>query len=119
MIRHTKTITTALAALTLASGAALASAAAASPIHECGNAGTLYNGQVHLTNVTSRNVACRTARRFARTFELHAGEETGFRCAEDFRCTWLGWHCTNDGRGRTYIDHRCVKGARVVRWQTR
>jgi hypothetical protein len=95
----------------------------AAPVRECGSAGTIYDGAVKLTNVTSRNVRCSRARRLFRQFELHSGEESGFTCSEDFYCEWRGWHCRNDGRSRRYVDHRCEKPAPdrtyVVRWQAR
>lgn len=91
----------------------------------CGNAGTMYSGQLKLANVGALHITCRKARRFARRFERKAGEETGYRCAEDFYCTWRGWQCRNDGRSRTVINHRCetinthTHKVMVVKWVDR
>jgi hypothetical protein len=94
---------------------------ATSGVRECGNAGTLYRGEVRLTNVTSRNVVCSEARRFARSFHLKGGQESDYTCSEDFYCTFRGYQCRNDGRSAKYIDHRCEKPSPtrtyVVRWQ--
>jgi hypothetical protein len=103
--------TAALAAAVTATPAA--PAAEGAPIRECGNAGTLYAGQVRVYNVTSRVVGCRFARRFARRQMLDAGPA----CREDRWCTYRGWRC----RHVTYRaegDIRCTNsGGRVVRWQ--
>jgi hypothetical protein len=98
-------------------GFALASPAVApaeaAPIRECGNAGTLYSGQVRVYNVTSRVVGCRFARRFARA-QIRQG---GPACREDRWCTYRGWRCRHVAY-RAESDVRCTKsGGRVVRWQ--
>jgi hypothetical protein len=88
------------------------------PIRECGNAGRLYGGAIGIYNVTSRVVPCRPARRFARHYVRYGGPA----CAEDRYCTYRGWSCTNVGYrvgGDYEVDSRCVKGARVVRFQAR
>ncbi len=88
-------------------------AQAAAPIRECGRAGTLYNGQVSVYNVTSRNVPCPRARRFARRQILYGGPA----CREDRWCTYRGWRCRHVAY-RAEVDIRCTKGGgRVVRWQ--
>jgi hypothetical protein len=93
--------------------------AQAASINECGNAGSAYGGAVKIVNVTSRNVGCVSARRFARRFVRVAGSETDYTCDEDRHCTWRGWSCTNIARG-SQTDHRCTKsGGRVIRFQTR
>jgi hypothetical protein len=95
-----------------------AAEADAAPIRECDSAGWLYGGQLRISNVTSRAVPCPSARRFARRYILYGGPA----CSEDRYCTYRGWSCTNVGYqvGRAYeIDSRCVKGRRVVRWQSR
>lgn len=93
--------------------------AASGTVNGCGSGGSVFRGQVRITDVTSRNVPCATARGFAADFETLSGAETDFRCSEDASCTWRGWECRNDGRPRGSIDHRCEKGNRVVRWQAR
>jgi hypothetical protein len=86
---------------------------AAASIRECGGAGTLYNGQVRVYNVTSRVVSCRFARRFARRQILYGGPA----CREDRWCTYQGWRCRHIAY-RAESDIRCSKsGGRVVRWQ--
>jgi hypothetical protein len=88
-------------------------AAEAAPIRECGDAGTLYGGQVRVYNVTSRVVGCRFARRFARAQIRHGGPA----CREDRWCSYRGWRCRHVAY-RTESDIRCTKsGGRVVRWQ--
>jgi hypothetical protein len=94
--------------------AAVASAPARGAINECGRAGTLYGGQVRLVNVTTRGVACRTARRFARRFVSHGSPA----CMEDRYCRHRGWDCLNYA-GSASIDTRCATGIRVIRWQWR
>jgi hypothetical protein len=84
---------------------AAASAQAASFKH-CGDAGTMYGGQLRLTDVKAKRISCRKARRFARTFTAKSGEESDYTCSEDFYCTWRGWQCRNDGRGE-HLKHRC------------
>jgi hypothetical protein len=81
--------------------------AEAAPIRECGNAGIVYDGHVRIFNVTSRNVACWKARRFARRQMLNAGPA----CREDRYCTSRGWRCTHFPG-----DIRCVGTGRVIRW---
>jgi hypothetical protein len=89
---------------------------AAAPIRECGNAGTLYNGQVRIYNVTSRVVRCRFARRFARSQVRYGGPA----CREDRWCTYRGWRCRHIAY-RTESDVRCTRftahAVLVVRWQ--
>jgi len=93
--------------------------ASSATVTACGAAGSVFQGQVRIANVTARNVPCQTAREFASGFETTSGAETDFRCSEDASCTWRGWTCRNDGRQARSIDHRCEKGERVVRWQAR
>jgi hypothetical protein len=86
------------------------------PIRECGNAGTLYGGNVSIYNVTSRAVSCHVARRFARRYIKYGGPA----CAEDRYCIYRGWDCTNVGYripGGYEVDSRCINDARVVRFQ--
>jgi hypothetical protein len=91
----------------------LPASAEAAPIRECGDAGTLYNGQVSVYNVTSRNVPCPRARRFARRQVRYGGPA----CREDRFCTYRGWRCTHySHRGES--DVRCTRSSgRVVHWQ--
>jgi hypothetical protein len=84
--------------------------AEAAPIRECGNAGTLHDGQVRVYNVTSRNVVCPRARRFARNQMRYGGPA----CAEDRYCTYRGWRCTHFPG-----DIRCTNSARVIHWHYR
>jgi hypothetical protein len=108
-------------ALVVVSALVAPGAASAAPIRECGNAGTVYDGNVRIVNVTSRVVRCRFARRFARAQMLHAGPA----CREDRWCRFRGWRCrhiayreTSDIRCTTVTGHeRRVRP--VVRWQTR
>lgn len=93
--------------------------ASSASVTVCGAAGSVFQGQVQIADVTTRNVPCQTAREFAAGFETTSGAETDFRCSEDASCTWRGWTCRNDGRQARSIDHRCEKGDRVVRWQAR
>jgi len=93
--------------------------ASSAPVTACGAAGSVFQGQVRIANVTARNVPCQTAREFAAGFETTSGAETDFRCSEDASCIWRGWTCRNDGRQARSIEHRCEKGDRVVRWQAR
>ena len=93
--------------------------ASSASVAVCGAAGSVFQGQVQIADVTTRNVPCQTAREFAAGFETTSGAETDFRCSEDASCTWRGWTCRNDGRQARSIDHRCEKGDRVVRWQAR
>lgn len=109
--------TSALRPSRAASSTALRSHSAS--VRDCGSGGSVYRGQVRITNITSRSVPCATARRFARAFETKSGSETGYSCSEDAHCTWRGWTCRNDARRRSANDHRCVTGNRVVRWQAR
>jgi hypothetical protein len=91
----------------IACAAALGAAPAqAAPAKRCGNAGTMYNGELTLANVTARNTTCAKARQFARSFTRDSGEESGYTCSEDFYCTWRGWQCRNDGRSGP-VKHRC------------
>ena len=91
----------------------------ASGVRNCGFAGYVFRGQVRIGNVTSRNVACGSARSFARAFETKSGAQSGYSCSEDAVCTFRGWTCRNTVRNASSADHRCVNGNRVVRWQTR
>jgi hypothetical protein len=85
----------------------------AAPIRECGNAGSLHDGQVHVYNVTSRVVSCSFARRFARRQMLYGGPA----CREDRWCTYRRWRCRHVAY-RVEGDIRCTNsGGRVVRWQ--
>lgn len=93
--------------------------ASSASVTACGAAGSVFEGQVRIANVTTRNVPCQTAREFAVDFETTSGPETDFGCSEDASCTWRGWTCRNDGRQARSKDHRCEKGDRVVRWQAR
>ena len=93
--------------------------ASSASVTVCGAAGSVFQGQVQIADVTTRNVPCQTAREFAAGFETTSGAETDFRCSENASCTWRGWTCRNDGRQARSIDHRCEKGDRVVRWQAR
>ncbi len=107
----------ALTGLLLAVAAMTASAAA--PVRECGSAGRLYDGAVRLVNVTTRNVLCRAARRFARAFEQQGCvDDNSCACAEDRYCTFRRYVCRNVATSSS-IDHRCVRGRRVIRWQAR
>jgi hypothetical protein len=91
-------------------------ARSAQRIRECGNAGTLYRGQVRIYNVTSRVVRCRFARRFARSQVRNGGPA----CREDRWCTFRGWRCRHVAY-RTESDIRCTRftahAVLVVRWQ--
>jgi hypothetical protein len=82
------------------------------PIRECGDAGSAHGGNVLLYNVTSRNVACWKARRFARRQYLSGGPA----CREDRWCTYRGWLCRHVAY-RYEADVRCTNGDRVIRWQ--
>ena len=100
-------------AVTALAGTAATPASAA--VNSCGNGRRVH--RVRIVNVTSINVGCPTSRRFAFDFETKSGPESDFRCSEDFNCTWRGYRCRNDGRRPRRIDHRCVRGSKVVRWQ--
>jgi hypothetical protein len=112
---------TALTALILCICAAHAAPGQAATYKSCGSAGSVYSGALALTRVKAKNTTCRKARRFARAFTLKSGDETGYRCAEDFYCTWRGWQCRNDGRSGT-LKHRCetvnttTRRVMVVKW---
>lgn len=91
------------------------SQAAAHPIRDCGNAGTLYGGAVKVYKITSRAVRCPAARRFSRTYIRYGGSA----CAEDRYCRYRDWRCKNVSSGGE-MDSRCTKGAhRVIRFQYR
>jgi hypothetical protein len=92
--------------------AAYSAPARAARVTECGNGGSLYGGQVRVTNVTSRGVRCASARGFARAFIFSGGPA----CNEDRYCRFRGYDCLSYGRGAR-IDTRCTTGSRVVRWQ--
>jgi hypothetical protein len=103
----------------------VAASAEAAPFKKCGNAGTMYGGEVKLTNVQAKQTTCKKAKRFVRTYTKKSGEETGFRCSEDFYCMWRGWSCRNDGRDSGRIKHRCetidtqTHRLKVVKWVDR
>jgi hypothetical protein len=61
-------------------------------------------------NVTARGVSCRFARRYARRFNAHS------RCSTR-RCRFRGYTCRIRRDGVESRDYRCVRGAKVVRWQ--
>jgi hypothetical protein len=102
-----------------------ASPATATSFKRCGSAGTMYDGQLRLTNVQAKRTTCKKARRFARAFTRKSGGETGYRCSEDFYCTWRGWQCRNDGRDPGVLKHRCetinvtTHRVMVVKWVDR
>lgn len=89
-----------LAAATMLGGGAPAVSAAS--IRECGE----YHSQ-HATNVTTRKVSCKTARRVIRTWNrTQRSRVRGFRCRYRDLAHELG-------------DIRCTASrGRVVRWQT-
>jgi hypothetical protein len=95
--------------------------AEAATFKQCGSAGTMYGGSVKLTKVQAKHTTCRKAKGFVRTYTKHSGPA----CAEDFYCTWRGWHCRNDGRQAGQIKHRCEAidtmshRIKVVRWVDR
>jgi hypothetical protein len=105
----------ALLAVHLASGSATSPASAAAPVRGCGNYGHIDSiGTVGWTsrpisgagtfNVTTRNVACSTARRFVLRYR---GTDTYFPT----------WRCreTNDYE---FSDVRCTASrGRVIHWQ--
>jgi hypothetical protein len=99
----------ALAALTVALAAASASAA---PVRECGtyDLNTMRwtfrpsRGAVNVANLTTRNVSCTTARRFARRYR---GTDTYFPT----------WRCREVQEYESF-DVRCTASrGRVIRWQ--
>jgi hypothetical protein len=92
--------------------------ATAASVNECGDGAILYGGHAQIVNVTSRIVGCATARRFARAFEVQGCyDNRSCGCAEDRYCSFRRYRCRNVA-GRRSIDHRCTRGARVIRWQT-
>src|SRR4051812_2419902 len=108
------TIASAMLALALGAGTGNGSPAVAAPIRECGEAGTLHGGSVAIHNVTTRNVDCAYARRWARQYLTNPSPQ----CAEDLHCAWRGWQILNDGRySRNEVDVRATKGTQVIRFQ--
>ena len=85
---------------------ALTASPAQAAAKKCGNAGTMYKGQLTLASVTASNTTCVKARQFARSFTRNSGAESDYTCSEDFYCQWRGWQCRNDGRSGP-LKHRC------------
>ena len=92
----------------------LAAPAGAAPVRECGNYGDHGDGRTRwgmsdirgagLYNLTTRNVSCRTARRFAQRYK---GTDSGYPT----------WRCREVSEYEVY-DVRCTASrGRVIRWQ--
>jgi hypothetical protein len=86
----------------------VADTAVASPIRECGHITFAHGSPAGIDNLTTRNVACPYARRFALQITARF----------PFPRHWAGFAC------RSYFyDHqlafdiRCVKTAQVIHWQ--
>lgn len=91
-------------------------AASAAPIRECGNYGYTEDGRGPLWtyedvsgaspayNLTTRRVACRTARRFALRYRGTDSYYPRWKCREVNRYEWSDVRCT-------------ASGGRVIRWQ--
>ena len=101
-------------ALTLLLTVVAATPASAAGIRECGNYGDHGDGKSRwgmsdirgagLYNLTTRNVSCSTARRFARRYK---GTDTGYPT----------WRCREVSEYESY-DVRCTASrGRVIRWQ--
>jgi hypothetical protein len=94
---------------TLAAGAlafAAGSTAYASTVRECGD---LVSSGAGSYNVTTRHVSCHYARRFVR----HAPG----RCYSG-TCRYRHFKCRARQEGYELTDIRCVRGAKVIRWQS-
>lgn len=112
-LRHVAVIAASIACV-----AALPATASAAPIGECGNHGWVEDlGRVAWVmdidrisgagtfNVTSRQVACRVARRVA--MKSYPGSN------------YRGWRCRYVSEAHEYADVRCTRpSGAVVRWQT-
>lgn len=89
---------------------------AAATVYRCGHAGPRYQGAYFILGVTSRDVPCSSAKRFANS-EVRDG---GAVCDEDAYCTFQRWRCHRTGAGDDGQEHiliRCVKAARMIRWE--
>jgi hypothetical protein len=113
LVAHTRmSVAGVVVSLALTTGGAFGTTVA--PVRECGGAGSLHGGSVAIHNVTTRNVDCAYARRWARQYLTNPSPQ----CAEDLHCEWRGWQILNDGRySRSEVDVRATKGNRVIRFQ--
>lgn len=100
-----KLIVTVLAAGSLA--AVVPAIAQASPIRECGRIARIVpNSPAGLWNITTRNVACPYARRFAVQVTAHMAHH------------WAGFTCRHYFYNHGFVfDIRCVRGSQVIHWQ--
>jgi hypothetical protein len=92
--------------------ALLPATAQASPVRECGRVGNGGHGAgVGIVNLTTRNVSCANARRFA----LQVTPQW------PLPRHWHGFtgrlHSYNTGDGGHHVDLRYVRGGQVIRWQ--
>jgi hypothetical protein len=86
----------------------IAGTASASPIRECGNIPEVQGSPAGVLNLTTRNVSCSSARRFA----------VQVTAQYPFPHRWAGFVCRDnyfdDG---LQFDIRCVERSRVIHWQ--
>ena len=95
------TIAALVAAAAFGPAFAPASADGAYRLTECGD---VDGPGVGIKNLTTRGVACSTARRAARAYEYRNRKPSGYACRRR--------------KTEQYVyDVRCTKGQRVMRWQ--
>lgn len=97
-------------------------------VRECGDVGKVQSGQKVVYNVTTRDVGCAFARRFARARErvrfrtrcdgnAHHVTPDGKHRPKSGRCRFRGYMCTTRPVPSD-VDRRSVRGKKVIRWQT-
>jgi hypothetical protein len=97
-----------VAALAVLTTIGVAGTASASPIRECGNIPEVQGSPAGVLNLTTRDVSCSSARRFAVQVTVQY----------PFPHRWAGFACLDN-----YFDHglqfdiRCVEGSHVIHWQ--